>query len=559
MLKTIEGCAKLRVYRSSLVENENGNAWPGHAARRYADQPSWTARRCGVLFLKPTRIAPMMTPAEILQAYASLGWKNNNDPMAQVLALRREDPAALGELVLGFLDSGQKHSTFIDTALDLMDDASYAATLRRVWQDARDGKHGEAMEEVLDSAALQWPELYSGSWEQLLAATRAEAGGPRYADFAWRAMDAPRRMNGWTAWMARPTKRCGAAAPCLLHARLPDVTLEAWRRACARQPDMDQEAWMDLLGYALEEGGLRPLHDSRPLHISASAAQRRHMDASQPAWRREIRALHPTWKRFDGPGKDATAAQQAGMGGALPGTCGLCHGPLHRLLSLDQPARAGVACDGPLSFGVCLSCLGWEESTLFYRHDAEGLPQAHPTQRKDVAIEPQFPAEPLASAEVTLFEAPARWAWQDWGDSNGQQNLSRVGGAPSWVQQAWYPPCPDCGHKMPFAFQLDSDLPQDDGNEWMWAAAVATTVSGARIAASADISGSAPSPPSRGCARKKSTPGRMARASPAGGRRCILAVVRRLHDRPSRHIRTRRLAPIPRRAASRIDRRQACY
>ena len=100
---------------------------------------------------------------------------------------------------------------------------------------------------------------------------------------------------------------------------------------------------MDLLGYALEEGGLRPLHDSRPPHISASAAQRRHMDALQPAWRREIRALHPTWKRFDGPGKDATAAQQAGMGGALPGTCGLCHGPLHRLLSLDQPARAGVA------------------------------------------------------------------------------------------------------------------------------------------------------------------------------------------------------------------------
>ena len=156
----------------------------------------------------------MMTPAEILQAYASLGWKNNNDPMSQVLALRREDPAALGELVLGFLDSGQKHSTFIDTALDLMDDASYAATLRRVWQDARDGKHGEAMEEVLDSAALQWPELYSGSWEQLLAATRAKPAGRATTRTSpggrW---TRPRRMNGWTAWMARPTKRCGAAAP----------------------------------------------------------------------------------------------------------------------------------------------------------------------------------------------------------------------------------------------------------------------------------------------------------------------------------------------------------
>ena len=194
------------------------------------------------------------------------------------------------------------------------------------------------------------------------------------------------RLDGETDETLRRSR-----AVALLHARQPDVTLEAWRRACAGQPDMDQEAWMDLLGYALEEGGLRPLHDSRPLHISASAAQRRHMDASQPAWRREIRALHPTWKRFDGPGKDATAVQLAGMGGALPGTCGLCHGPLHRLLSLDQPACAGIACDGPLSFGVCLSCLGWEESALFYRHDAEGLPQAHPTQRKDVAIEPQFP------------------------------------------------------------------------------------------------------------------------------------------------------------------------
>ena len=117
-----------------------------------------------------------------------------------------------------------------------MDDASYAATLRRVWQDARDGKHGEAMEEVLDSAALQWPELYSGSWEQLLAATRAEAGGPRYyADFAWRAMDAATahewldRLDGETDETLRRSR-----AVALLHARQPDVTLEAWRRSLRR-------------------------------------------------------------------------------------------------------------------------------------------------------------------------------------------------------------------------------------------------------------------------------------------------------------------------------------
>ncbi|MDI9682322.1 hypothetical protein QM334_36615, partial [Burkholderia cenocepacia] len=70
--------------------------------------------------------------------------------------------------------------------------------------------------------------------------------------------------------------------------------------------------------------------------------------------------------------------------------------------------------------------------------------------------------------DVDVFAAPARWAWQEWGESNGRQNLSRVGGPPSWVQSSWYPDCPDCGRKMRFAMQLDSELPQVDGGEWLW-------------------------------------------------------------------------------------------
>ena len=156
----------------------------------------------------------MMTPAEILQAYASLGWKNNNDPMSQVLALRREDPAALGELVLGFLDSGQKHSTFIDTALDLMDDASYAP---------RCGGSGRMRGTA--STARRWKRCWirrrcnglnciRAVGEQLLAATRAEAGGPRYyADFAWRAMDAATAHEWLDRLDGETDERCGAAAP----------------------------------------------------------------------------------------------------------------------------------------------------------------------------------------------------------------------------------------------------------------------------------------------------------------------------------------------------------
>ncbi|WZB75546.1 hypothetical protein WJ972_04185 [Achromobacter insuavis] len=46
-----------------------------------------------------------LSPAQIVDAFERLGWKNN-DPMGQVLRLRRDDPAALGELVTRFLDRG---------------------------------------------------------------------------------------------------------------------------------------------------------------------------------------------------------------------------------------------------------------------------------------------------------------------------------------------------------------------------------------------------------------------------------------------------------------------
>ena len=389
---------------------------------------------------------------------------------------------------------------------------------------------------------------------QLLAATRAEAGGPRYyADFAWRRWTRPRRMNGWTAWMARPTKR--AAQPRRGVAACAPARCDAGGVApgLRRTADMDQEAWMDLLGYALEEGGLRPLHDSRPLHLRQRRAASHGrlatgVAARDPRAASDLEALRRPRQGRHGGSWRAWAAHCRVLAACVTARCTACC----RSTSRRAPASPATARSASAS-----ACPVWAgRSRLFYRHDAEGLPQAHPTQRKDVAIEPQFPAEPLASAEVTLFEAPARWAWQDWGDSNGQQNLSRVGGAPSWVQQAWYPPCPDCGHKMSFASSWTRPAAgrrqrMDVGQRRL------QPVSGARIAASADISGSAPSPPSRGDARKKSTPGRMAPAIRAGGR-CILAVVRRLRQAVQAHP-NRRPAPIPRRAASRIDRRQACY
>ena len=227
--------------------------------------------------------------------------------------------------------------------------------------------------------------------------------------------------------------------------------------------DPEAASWLMLAGYAPHGVGLRSLHGERPLHIGFSAAQRRHMLAQQPAWRRELQKAHPTWDA------GAPPVAHARMGGALASVCGLCHAPLHRLLTLPDPFAAGIASDTGIEFATCLSCQGWEaDGALFYRHGPDGSPQAHPGQRRDAPLTPEQIASPLLEADVALFEAPARWRWQDWGESNGRQNLSRVGGAPSWVQSADYPACPDCGQDMGLAMQLDSGLPQEDGGEWLW-------------------------------------------------------------------------------------------
>jgi len=407
----------------------------------------------------------MQDPTAILDAFERLGWKNN-DPMAQTLQLQREDPKALGDLVALALDRSLDNATFIDAALDLMDDDTYVATVSLAWQRAMQGDRSDLLSAVLDSAALQYPHVFAGNWEPLLAAAHAGEGGPEYLDGqAWRALDAA-TLEAWSTALEHDTTEGTlgrARAIALLRSRRPDAVLHALARLFPDASDPAAASWLMLAGYTRHADGLRSLHTERPLHIGFNAAQRKRMLAEQPAWRRDIHRVHPTWNA------GTPRVTHARMGGELASTCGLCHAPLHRLLSLQEPARAGIDSGSPIEFATCLSCQGWEsDGPLFYRHDADGVASAHPAQQRDAPSTPDFVAGALLDAEVQLFAAPARWTCQDWGESNGRQNLSRVGGAPSWVQSADYPACPDCQRDMAAVMQLDSGLPQADGGEWLW-------------------------------------------------------------------------------------------
>jgi hypothetical protein len=164
--------------------------------------------------------------------------------------------------------------------------------------------------------------------------------------------------------------------------------------------------------------------------------------------------LDPTW-RLDG--RVVTTGR---FGGTADGTCGFCGGTLHRLLRLEDAIFPVARTGGPIELVTCLSCLS-SEPVLFFDH-RKGIRSLGATRRT-----PESRIEPLPESPVTLVVTPPRWRLQDWAHSNGRESLHRVGGEPTWIQDAEFPACPRCDRAMRFIAQLDS-MDFADGRECAW-------------------------------------------------------------------------------------------
>ena len=390
-----------------------------------------------------------------MAAYRRERWKS--EPYDAFLELGADE---LPELVFGCLEELEDAPTFFHHALSLIDDAAFAEAIARAVPVVRDDDDPAAA--VIDYASLQVPHLLTPHlatlWE-LLAGRR---------DFLttrpWRGADAPERER-LLVELARaqrrrlyPDERVGGqrAALALLETRdeptVRQVLASPW--ASALEPAV-LELHVHAVGF--EPDGPRPLAPEGCWHLRLSdALLADRLDG--PAHLHPDR--HPTWRALGEP------VLHGRLGGLAGGECGSCGGALHRLLALPAvPPGLGVSLAG-LELATCLSCLGWEQPLLFYRHDVVGRPAA--IQQAKRRTQPQFPAEPLLEGDVGLIPTPPRWRLQDWGAANGRENLHRLGGEPTWIQNPDYPRCPSCGSTMTALLQLDSDLPTADGGEWLW-------------------------------------------------------------------------------------------
>lgn len=317
------------------------------------------------------------------------------DAYPLMFELARNEPARIGELLIAVMRDFPKGGTFASDAVSYLPLADFPAVVAEAIQTFDSGKSVQAAEDILAHCSLQCPQALHPHLDSIL---RLRPNGSNYyADWPWRESGAsqlkalksrltdPQSANDERQFIldamyeTRDPKMLRAAmnalnpqTPDILEAMLADETKaevqellaelkqlaanasSETKAAAAEEPD-----W-NLLGVGFEERGGK-LHRLYPWKAWHLAFDRDYLKADkQPL---HLQKQHPTWSAPD------PSAQSSPFGG--PGThiCAVCGAQGHHLVTLDQvPKNLGVTGMKRLVLETCLSCLGWEEGVLFYRH-----------------------------------------------------------------------------------------------------------------------------------------------------------------------------------------------
>jgi len=390
---------------------------------------------------------------QLVNDFIANGWKSK--PFDKLIPLLRDNRDQALSVAMLILEKIPKGGTFFDLLLSHLTEEEFGAVVTVAMKKLRNGP-ADVLDSVIAYASVQFPSLLVPFFREIF--TLQPNSGSYYEEWPWRAAD-----NSEIAVLKN-----------LVHyEKNADIRNRAWRclvetrRSEAIEfaaqhfpPELDRgagfNAYAHLVGFDTASCPPRKLHTDRSHHIIFPANH--FNDADRPVWNRH--SNHPTWSLDDPNALDGC------LGGYADGQCGLCGGRLHRLVIIEDAVSVLPISLPRIELCTCMSCLGWEAPELFFAHDTSGKPT--PLCDNVKHQEPEFPAEPLKSVVVRYVSSPSRWEFQDWALSNGRENLNRIGGSPSWIQDSQYPQCPKCHELMNFVAQLDSDLSTIDGGEWLW-------------------------------------------------------------------------------------------
>lgn len=359
--------------------------------------------------------------------------RQSPERVARLAAL--DDPEILYGLASRMIRDRPRFTWYLEPACDRLP----AAELRRLAGEAvqaREDGANDAADDVIAYVSLHQPEALTAHLRSLWE-VRPNARS-YYASWPWRAADDAEvaRLLEVARDPAGPDAQF--AAGCLLQTRRPDVL--AWLPA-------DRHG-LAHVGYGRDDAGaLTRLHPAAMWHVAYPGPV-----LEQWAARNPLRVRQSSWPQYSGAGSRHVVSGFTGLG------CPECDQPLHRLLRLDPvPAGLGITSRERVEFTWCPGCTPYARS-WHARHAPDGTP-ADFTVSLVIVPEETDPEDSRAEwfipeSAVELVPLDKRWTQQDWALSNGRENLHRVGGEPTWIQNADYGDCPGCGRTMPAVAQI---------------------------------------------------------------------------------------------------------
>ncbi|HCM76310.1 MAG TPA: hypothetical protein DIS90_08000 [Cytophagales bacterium] len=392
---------------------------------------------------------------EIIKDFKSRAW--DSKPFDRMLRIRNESRGDLLPFLKLCLTEVPKGGTFVDAAFSYISEEEFKELIAYAIFEVKCHGWTDAICSVVDYASLQFPLLLIEYLPDLLESR----SNTYYEKWAWRKAGG-KQVGQLLEIIDSGGRLKNYAWECLVNVRKKTAILKAhelFEKGCPR-PQIGFDTYSMESGFVVRDGDARQLYRDNTYHIIFNEEYITELDqgvVDSVNYAALSRRNHPTWAIKGGD------VQVYTFGGVSQSSCGSCGGSLHHLIDIPDNLLGN---SGLVSLATCLSCLGWEEERLFYKHNSAGVPT--PLKINEDHCNPEFKSLPLKRTKIKIVRTPERWEFQDWGLANSRENLNRVLGSPTWIQGAEYPSCPTCNEVMMFCAQLDSNLLLENDQEWLW-------------------------------------------------------------------------------------------
>ena len=390
---------------------------------------------------------------ELITSYNKDGWQSN--PFEKMLDIVTKSPDYTSNLIKEIVTNLPEGSTFLDASFLFLPYSKWTEVVEHAISTLQTNPENTSAQSVIDYASLQAPHVLYPYLETIFSLAPNE--GSYYENRPWKGSGefSFKHLSRTLSDTNADSEARSKAWHCLLECRdTKSMQFAIDRSEIVGIAKEEVNDYLHTVGYELIDNQLKQLHQANVYHLIYPD---KYLSNDGPIWLDHSK--FPTWRA------DSDHANLS-FGGAADANCNSCGNAGHQIICLTPMLNSlSIVTIEKLNIRTCLSCLGWEHQTMYYKHQEDGTSLCLADK---ISEPPGFPSEEFKSTKVGAARLHQRWACQDWGGANSRENLHRIGGHPTWIQDAQYPGCTQCNSTMMFLMQLDSELPTEDQDEFLW-------------------------------------------------------------------------------------------